>query len=126
MLSRIVRLKLRVLAVFLTCQFTNYFHGNHFGFDFDNEKQTVKIHFKSYNNLIIIESVIDEKKINLILDLGANHKILRQDQTNIKSLSLYLAREHRITERVGGLIYGRKSLPRGIRIRSVAFNDTEV
>ena len=49
----------------------------HLGFGFDNEKKTVTIPFTSYNNLIIIESQIDEqKKLNLILDTGVRSLVL--------------------------------------------------
>ena len=44
---------------------------NHLGFGFDNQKESVTIPFQSYNNLIIIEALIDDKnKLNLILDTG--------------------------------------------------------
>lgn len=50
---------------------------NHLGFGFDSPKKTVTIPFKSYNNLIIIETVIDDKnKLNLILDTGIRSLVL--------------------------------------------------
>ena len=50
---------------------------NQLGFGFDNQKESVTIHFKSYNNLIIIEALIDdENKLNLILDTGIRSLVL--------------------------------------------------
>jgi len=50
---------------------------NHLGFGFDNQKETVTIPFKSFNNLIILESVIDnENTLNLILDTGIRSLVL--------------------------------------------------
>lgn len=50
---------------------------NYLGFGFDSPKKSVTIPFKSYNNLIIIESVIDDKiKLNLILDTGIRSLVL--------------------------------------------------
>lgn len=50
---------------------------NHLGFGFDNQKESVTIPFKSYNNLIILETVIDdENKLNLILDTGIRSLVL--------------------------------------------------
>jgi hypothetical protein len=50
---------------------------NHLGLGFDNQKESVTIPFKSYNNLIIIESIIDGKnKLNLILDTGIRSLVL--------------------------------------------------
>lgn len=49
----------------------------HLGFGFNNEKKSVTIPFTSFNNLIIIESQIDEKhKLNLILDTGVRSLVL--------------------------------------------------
>jgi hypothetical protein len=49
----------------------------HLGFGFDNQKESVIVPFKSYNNLIIIETVIDDKnKLNLILDTGIRSLVL--------------------------------------------------
>ena len=62
---------------------------NHFGFGFDNHKESVTIPFKSYNNLIIIESVIDDKnKLNLILDTGIRSLVLF-DKSYIPKVSEY-------------------------------------
>ena len=50
---------------------------NHLGFGFDNQKESVTIPFKSFNNLIIIEAVIDGKNnLNLILDTGIRSLVL--------------------------------------------------
>lgn len=50
---------------------------NHLRFGFANHKESVTIPFISYNNIIIIESVIDDKnKLNLILDTGIRSFVL--------------------------------------------------
>ena len=60
---------------------------NHLGFGFDNQNESVIIPFKSFNNLIIIESVIDDKnKLNLILDTGIRSLVLF-DQSYIPRVS---------------------------------------
>ena len=60
---------------------------NHLGFGFDNQNESVIIPFKSFNNLIIIESVIDDKnKLNLILDTGIRSLVLF-DQSYIPKVS---------------------------------------
>lgn len=52
-------------------------HRNHLGFGFDSPKKSVTIPFISYNNLIIIEAIIDdENKLNLILDTGIRSLVL--------------------------------------------------
>ena len=57
--------------------FNNYADRKHLGFGFANEKKSVTIPFISHNNLIIIESLIDEKnKLNLILDTGIRSLVL--------------------------------------------------
>jgi hypothetical protein len=63
---------------------------NHLGFGFDNQKESVTIHFKSYNNLIIIEALIDdENKLNLILDTGILKNMGQLVEGFLKSQQLY-------------------------------------
>lgn len=66
-----------LLMLFSVTQIYSKSDINHLGFGFENQEESVTIPFKSYNNLIILESVIDgKKKLNLILDTGIRSLIL--------------------------------------------------
>jgi len=49
-----------LVSLLFNCTIVNA-ERHHLGFGFDNKKESVIIPFASFNNLIIIESVIDEK-----------------------------------------------------------------
>lgn len=54
-----------------------YADRNHLGFGFDNDKEMVTLPFRSVNNLIVLETTIDDgKKLNLILDTGIRSLVL--------------------------------------------------
>lgn len=67
-----------VLLILLFVQTTHSkAHLKHLGFGFENQKESVIIPYKSINNLIIIESVIDDNiELNLILDTGIRSLVL--------------------------------------------------
>ena len=66
------------------------------------------------------------KNFTLLLDLGANHKILLLDRHNIKGTVGYISDIQRIAEGLGGSIYGRKGIAKTIKIGNVQFNNTEM
>lgn len=66
------------------------------------------------------------KKLNLIIDLGANHKILLHDHINNKGSNINSLKQQRIAEGLSGSIYGRKEISKSIRLGSITFNDTEI
>ena len=62
-------------------------------------------------------------KLDLTLDLGANHKILLLNNPNF---SLTKTSNTRIAEGISGSIYGSKTFSKTIRIGSVAYTNTEI
>ena len=71
----------RYLIILSSLQILSYSNSiadfNHLGFGFDNDTETVNIPFKRINNLIILESVVDDDfKLNLILDTGIRSLVL--------------------------------------------------
>jgi len=85
--SPIRQFHLSFIGLFTCCILSINTYSNHLGFGFDNEKKSVSIPFKSFNNLIIVESVLDGKnKLNLILDTGIRSLVLF-DQSSLPAMS---------------------------------------
>jgi hypothetical protein len=66
------------------------------------------------------------KKLNLLLDIGANHKILLLDESSLSNSVKWTNYNQRIAEGLGGSIYGIKLFANEIRLGSVAYKNTEV
>ncbi len=71
--------RISVLLIVCLSYICNKVHADaeRLGFGFENETQSVTIPFQSFNNLIILEAVIDGKlNLNLILDTGIRSLVL--------------------------------------------------
>jgi len=65
-------------------------------------------------------------KLNLILDLGANHKILIHNQTETSSIFSTNLKKHRIAEGLNGSIFGYKSNIEKVRIGTIEYPSSEI
>ena len=62
----------------------------------------------------------------MILDLGANHKILLLDKSNISNSFSKSKRNQRIAEGLSGSIYGIKTVGNDFKLGSVIYKNTEI
>ncbi|MCG8309592.1 MAG: retropepsin-like domain-containing protein [Cytophagales bacterium] len=82
-------------------------------------KPFVEVKFLSQNN--------DWHKMNLILDLGANHHLLVFDPTKVKrSYDPFRSMDHRIAEGLSGPIYGKKGLCESIKLGTLNYSNVEI
>jgi hypothetical protein len=66
------------------------------------------------------------QKLSLILDLGANHKLLLMDKTYISGPLTKTNRNQRIAEGLSGSIFGVKTIGNDIKLGSIIYKDTEI
>lgn len=65
------------------------------------------------------------KKLNLLLDLGANHKVLLLDKRSITTLFNQTKEHNRIAEGLSSSIYGSKAQTKSLRLGQRHFPDIE-
>ena len=65
-------------------------------------------------------------QLNLILDIGANHKVLLHQHPEISNSIIFNKTRQRIAEGLNGSIYGNIAYLKNIRIGSLSFGNTEI